>query len=80
MNMRNWRPETQLATIVGIAWLGWAVLLAISIGETAQGGQWVQFAVFLLCAVLITFVFCPHAVVRGASPCSQQSTAADIAL
>jgi hypothetical protein len=57
MNMRNWRSETQLATIVGIAWLGWAVLLAISLGETAQGGQWVQFAVFLLCAVLSTFAF-----------------------
>jgi hypothetical protein len=57
MNIRNWRSETQLATIAGIAWLGWAVLLALSIGESAQGGHWVQFAVFLLCAVLLTFTF-----------------------
>ena len=55
--MRNWRPETQLATITGILWLGWMVLVAISLGETARGGQWVQFMVFLLCAVLFTIAF-----------------------
>lgn len=55
--MRNQRPETQLATIVGIVWLGWMVLVAISVGETVRGGQWVQFTVFLLCAVLFTTAF-----------------------
>jgi hypothetical protein len=57
MNMRNWRPEVQLATFVGLFWLVGASIFALRISETARAGQWGHFAVSLLCLVLITFAF-----------------------
>jgi peptidoglycan/LPS O-acetylase OafA/YrhL len=57
MNMRNWRPEAQLALITGMIWLGWASLLVVAMTDTVRSGQWGRFAVYLLCAALITFAF-----------------------